>query len=118
LLVHQQFHHTGPLPLPSQLADYEAVYPGAAQWIIEQADKNAQHAREMERQAISLERTDMLLHRLLPFGLVAAFLVATVILTFVSPAAGTAGFCATVAGVLIAYLTGRTPPTGQGSDSE
>jgi hypothetical protein len=73
----------------------------------------------MERQAISLQRTDMLLHRLLPFGLVAAFLIACIILTFVSPAAGTAALAITMAGVLTAYLTGRTPPAGRdGSDSE
>lgn len=102
-------HHVGPLPPPAVLADYEAAHQGAAQWIIEQAEKNAAHAREMELRAIRLQRLDMLLHRLLPFGLVVAFLIASLALAYFNPAAGAAGVIATLGTVLIAYLTGRAP---------
>ena len=101
--------HAGPLPPPTQFAEYEAVYPGAAHWIIEEAAKNAAHAREMELRAIELQRLDTALHRLLPFALVLAFLIASVIAAFVNPIVGGAGLVATMAGVLVAYLTGRAP---------
>jgi len=85
------------------------VYPGAAHWIIDQAEKNAAHVREMELRAIGLQRLDMLLHRLLPFGLVVAFLIASLALAYFNPAAGAAGLIATLGTVLTAYLTGRAP---------
>lgn len=101
--------HAGPLPPPSQLAEYDAIYPGAARWIIEEAGKNAEHTRTMEARALSIQRTDMLLHRMLPFGLVPVFLAVSVALAFLSPAAGAVGLVVTIGGVVIAYLTGRTP---------
>jgi len=52
-----------------------------------------------------------LLHRLLPFGLVLAFLIASLLIAFASPIVGGVGLIATMAGVLIAYLTGRAPGT-------
>jgi uncharacterized membrane protein len=105
--------HSGPLPPPGQLADYEAVYPGAAEWIIKEAERNAAHVRDMERQGIRAQRIDMLLFRLLPFALVAAFLLASVIIAvFVNPYIGGAAVVATMGGVLTAYLTGHPPTTG------
>jgi hypothetical protein len=62
----------------------------------------------MELRAIKIQRLDVLLHRGLPFALVIAFLVASIIIAFTNPTAGAAGLLATVAGVLTAYLTGRT----------
>jgi uncharacterized membrane protein len=105
--------HLGPLPPPAMLADYEAIYPGAARWIIEEATKGADHARTMEINALRLQRLDTLLHRLLPFGLVLCFLIASIIIAvFASPAAGAVVLIGTIAGVLTAFLTGRaTPPT-------
>jgi uncharacterized membrane protein len=101
--------HAGPLPAPAQFAEYEAVYPGAARWILDEAAKNVAHVRDIERRAIKLQQLDTALHRLLPFALVLAFLIASVIVSFVSPIAGGVGLVATMAGVLIAYLTGRVP---------
>lgn len=109
--------HAGPLPSPAQLADYEAVHPGAAQWIINEATKNAEHARTMERDALKTQRLDILLHRILPFALICAFLAACVGIAFASPAAGAVTLIGTMAAVLTAYLTGRKrdgPPSGDG----
>jgi uncharacterized membrane protein len=107
--------HVGPLPPPGQLAEYEAVSPGAARWIIEEAAKNADHARVMEREAIALQRQDMQLHRLLPFALVVVFLVASVVVAFRSPLVGGTALVVAMGGVLTAYLTGRAP---QGQSTE
>jgi len=99
---------TGLLPPPAQLGEYEAISPGAAKWIFEQAEKNAAHAREMERRGIGIQARDALLRRLLPFGGVVAFLVASAVIAFASPAAGAIAALGTLAGVLYAYL-GRVP---------
>jgi uncharacterized membrane protein len=112
-VIIQQMMHSGPLPAPAQLGEYEAVYPGAAKWIFDQAEKNAEHARTMERRAMELQGRDTLLHRILPFGGVVAFLVASAVIAFASPAAGAVGLFATMGGVLYAYLTGRAPPPTQ-----
>jgi uncharacterized membrane protein len=96
------------------LAEYEAVSPGAAQWIIEEATKSAAHVRDMELRAIKVQRLDTLLHRLLPFALVVVFLAGSIIIAFASPAAGAVALIGTIAGVLIAYLTGRSPPPDSG----
>jgi hypothetical protein len=76
--------------------------PARLAGILEEAAKNAAHARDLERRAIKLQRLDTTLHRLLPFALVLAFLIASVVVTFVSPIVGGAGLVATMAGVLIA----------------
>jgi len=94
------------------------VYPGAARWIIEEATKNAAHAREMELRAIKLQREDMRLHRLLPFALVVVFLIASVLLALVSPVAGAIAVIGTMAGVLTAYLTGHAPSQAAESENE
>jgi uncharacterized membrane protein len=102
------------LPPPEQLAAYEAAFPGAAAWIFDQAAKNSDHARTVETNALQLQRTDQLLHRLLPFGLVLAFLISsTVVAVFASVVWGTAGIGGTIAAVMIAYLTGRAPASSK-----
>jgi energy-coupling factor transporter transmembrane protein EcfT len=63
----------------------------------------------MESRALQLQERDVWLHRLLPFGLVLAFLIASVVIAFASPAASAAALIFRMAGVLTAYLTGRAP---------
>jgi uncharacterized membrane protein len=102
--------HIGPLPPPTLFADYEAVHPGAAGWILDEATKNGDHVRQMELRAIKRDHLDTLLHRLLPFGVVVAFLVASVLIAILaSPVIGGVGMFTTMGAVLIAYLTGRAP---------
>jgi membrane associated rhomboid family serine protease len=62
---------------------------------------------------MELQGRDALLFRVLPFGGVVAFLAASTVLAFASPAAGAAGLFTTMGGVLYAYLTRRAPPPTQ-----
>jgi uncharacterized membrane protein len=99
--------------VPEQLGAYEAIHPGAAAWIFRQAELNAEHFRTMEEKALQARRQDNLLHRLLPFALVLTCIVScTLIATLASAVWGIAGFGATIAAVMVAYLTGRAPPGG------
>ena len=47
--VVQKYHHSGPLPMPEQLAQYEAYCPGAADRIIRMAENQAAHRQEIEK---------------------------------------------------------------------
>lgn len=42
----------GPLPPPEMLAQYEDVFPGAAEWIFEQAAAQGNHRRKMEAKLV------------------------------------------------------------------
>jgi uncharacterized membrane protein len=98
------------LPPPVQVGEFEAIYPGAAKWIFDQAEKNADHIRALERRGMEVQARDALLRRLLPFGGVVVFLVASGVIAFASPAAGAVALLGTMGSVLYAYLTGRVPP--------
>lgn len=92
------------------MREYEDAHPGAAKWIFDQAEKNADHARKIESRGMELQARDAMLRRLLPFGGVVAFLLAANAIAFASPAAGAVTVLGTMGAVLYAYLTGRVPP--------
>lgn len=48
--------HVGPLPSPEVLAQYEEVYPGIAERILQMAEREQSERHEQERMTISLER--------------------------------------------------------------
>lgn len=50
-LTHQQF--SGPIPPPSILEDYDRIIPGAANRILEMAEKDSLHQRKMEETALT-----------------------------------------------------------------
>jgi len=49
LVALQAEHFSGPLPSPKQLADYDAVYPGAAEIIIKAFVDQGQHRMGLEQ---------------------------------------------------------------------
>lgn len=103
--------HAGPLPPPEQLRGYELVHPGAAAWILNEAEKNADHVRAMERLAIAGQTRDATLHRVLPFLLVLAFLLAsTCIAIWASVVLGGIGFGGTLLSVMLAYFKSLPRP--------
>ncbi|WP_284944037.1 hypothetical protein [Acidisoma cladoniae] len=85
--------------------------PGAAEWIINQAEINMDHTRAMEKAAADVQRMDASLHRILPFLLVLVLIVASVVLgLFANPWVGGVSFFSTLASVVIVYLKGNSPP--------
>ena len=66
-------HFSGPLPPPSILEKYEAIYPGAAQLIIDSYIAQSEHRQELEKQVIRAGARDSLIGLILAFilGLVA-----------------------------------------------
>jgi uncharacterized membrane protein len=97
--------HQGPLPPPQILAAYELVHPGSAAWVLKEAEAEAAHVRNMEHLALSYQARDALLHRILPFTLVATLLIISAILgVFANAVLGGVAFLSTLAGVVIIYL--------------
>lgn len=90
------------------------MYPGASKLIFDEAASNAAHAREMEKSALRLRWWDAVLHRLLPFGVVMSFLIAsTLVAIFANIYVGGLAMGATLGSVLIAYLTGKAPRSSE-----
>jgi uncharacterized membrane protein len=46
-------HHSGPLPSPVILSQYEAIVPGAAAGIFEDFHKNSDHIRKMNENVVN-----------------------------------------------------------------
>ena len=63
---------SGPLPIPGELRAYENICPGAADRIIQMAEKQGEHRRKQEDKAVSAAVIDGHL------GLVFAFIVSVV----------------------------------------
>ena len=96
--------HSGPLPAAEDFQAYEAAHPGTAAWILDEAAKSADHARSMERDGIRIAARDAFLFRVLPFSIVALFLIVFTIVSFASVWVGAVGLGATLTSVVIAYL--------------
>jgi uncharacterized membrane protein len=99
--------HQGLLPPPQILGGYEQVHQGAAAWILREAEASAAHVREMERRVLEYQARDALLHRALPFFLVAILLVASTFMAiFANVYMGGIAFFSTLASVVTVYLKG------------
>lgn len=101
--------HSGPLPLPAMLAEYEQIVPGLAADIAGQFKSEAEHRRDMERQDRDILRRGQL------FGfasVLAALGVAAIALILGHPAvAGVIGG-STVVGVAGVFVIGRLTRPG------
>ena len=59
--VSESRHYSGPLPLPEDLAKYDQVVPGAAERIMQMAEKEMQHRHENDNMmAKNIVRTTIL----------------------------------------------------------
>ena len=65
--------HKGPLPAAAEFKGYKDAHPPAADWILAEATKSADHFRKTEAIGAKVASRDALLFRLLPFGIVLAF---------------------------------------------
>ncbi len=69
MVAQARYTHSGPLPAPEQLAQYNAIAPDAAERIIQMAVDQANHRRELEKVVIKAGARDSLL------GLVFGFII-------------------------------------------
>ncbi len=50
--------HSGPLPDPATLANYERLVPGTAERILRWAEQEAEHRRALEREAVAAQAAE------------------------------------------------------------
>lgn len=73
--------HSGPMPAPKQLAQYDSVLPGTAQIIRDEFQANGAHVRRMEERALEAQKDDndqnrKVAERLVWGALIASFVLA------------------------------------------
>lgn len=74
MVVSESF--AGPIAHPRHLREYEAISPGAADRIIQMAEKRSDHQMNMERSVLDAEEKDQRLGMLLGAGLFALLILA------------------------------------------
>ena len=70
----------GPLPPPSQLAQFDAVVPGCAERIIRMAEQEGEHAREVQMRAVKATVIGQYLGQAFALVLAASAMVASYLL--------------------------------------
>lgn len=92
---------SGPIPPPNIIAGYEEVVPGAADRIIQMAEKQAAHRQSIEQMVAKVEARDSLLGILFAFVLGIGSIVAciVVVLTVRENAGAIAGSLLGVTGI-------------------
>ncbi len=108
--LHATITHTrlGPIPAAAEFAEYQRIFPGAGQWLLDQAALDAEHLRDMERRSLQLAHLHTSLQHVVPAVTVTVALVTSgAIAVFANAGAGAAVFAATIASILTAYLTGQ-----------
>lgn len=112
-------YHSGPMPSPRQLEEYDKVLPGLATEIKDEFLKNGQHVRESERQAIEYTKNDNDKNRRVAERLVWGSLICSVVLAL----AGhdwVAGILAgtTVVAVITGFLQNRSKKQQENTEIE
>jgi len=99
-----QEYHSGPLPPPGVIKQYNEIIPGSAERILKMAEKEQEHRFEMNKQTISIDK----------WGQRYAFLIATLGLSMSGFLAylGETGFAmstsiSTIGGIVTAYIYGQ-----------
>lgn len=100
--------HSGPMPSPKQLAEYDKVLPGTAKIIREEFQANGGHVRTMEARAVEYHKHDNVENRKIAERLIWAALAATVLLALAGHdwVAGTIAV-STVGAVVTGFLNKR-----------
>lgn len=108
--------HSGPMPPPRQLAQYEEVLPGTAKIIRDEFQANGAHVRLVEMRAMELQKDDNDKNRTVAQQLVWGALVASVLLALADQqwVAGTIAV-STVGAVVTGFLNRRSTSSDQAS---
>ena len=110
-VVHHQQIHSGPIPSPAILKEYDNIIPGSAERILQMAEKDAQHQRDISLKALNAERLEHLRGQYLGFGIGgAALLTSIVAMIFGHPSTASIIGGTTVVGLVTVFVIGRKAP--------
>jgi len=101
--------YSGPLPHPAILQQYNKIVPGAAERILEMAEQNAKHRRNLQFAALKAQKSEIRIGQLFGFGIgISALSTSIVAMYFGFPAvAGIIGGT-TVVGLVTVFVIGRS----------
>lgn len=110
---------SGPIPTPSELAEYEGVVPGLATAIVEQWQKETAHRREQEIRHLDASIGEMKEGRAYALIVVlAAFALSAFIVSSGYPIAGSVVGGGVVLGLATAFLRGRADRQTQAAPTD
>ena len=105
-ITQQQF--SGPVPHPQILQEYEQILPGAAERILSMAEKDAEHQRTIEMEAITLAGDESRRGQTYGFSIgITAFITSIVALLLGSEKTAMALGGTTLFGLVAVFVTGR-----------
>lgn len=107
IAVHQA-HYSGPIPPAQELANYENIVPGAAERILQMAEKSQLHQSEMEKACITAKDGEVKRGQRFAFMVtLGAFIVSGIAMFLGYPYAASAIAVATITGLAVAFVKGR-----------
>jgi len=103
----QSTSFSGPLPPPEMLREYDQIYPGAAEKIIQMAESQLHHRQSLERQVIEAEIRQAARGQWIAGAIaLAGLLAATLVGVFGSPVVGGAIAAMDVVGLAAVFIYG------------
>jgi uncharacterized membrane protein len=107
-IIQQLRHFSGPLPSPDNLLNYDKVTPGAANRIIEMAEKNQEHRLYINRVLAESDVKKSLRGQIFGFAIAAiAFTVATICAFLDQKEIGIASIGFSLVSIVSTFVLGR-----------
>ena len=107
-IIQQLRHFSGPLPSPDNLLNYDKVTPGAANRIIEMAEKNQEHRLYINRVLAESDVKKSLRGQIFGFAIAAiAFTVATICAFLDQKEIGMASIGFSLVSIVSTFVLGR-----------
>lgn len=107
--IQHETHHSGPLPAPETLQQYNEIIPNGAERIMQMAESQSEHRKSLERKVIESQTRQSERGQIIA-GILALILIAAGASAFLTGHDGVAGtiFGVTVVGLVTVFLLGKT----------
>ena len=105
---HQQQIHSGPIPSPDVMRQYDLLLPGAAERILQMAEREAQHQHDIVKNSLDAQRREIRRGQILGFLIGISSLSSSVVALYLNHPT-TAGILGgtTVVGLVTVFVIGR-----------
>lgn len=107
--IQQETHHSGPLPAPETLAQYNEIIPNGAERIMAMAETQSEHRKALEAKVIQSQTCQSERGQIIA-GILAFVLIGAGVAAFLTGHDGVAGtiFGVTVVGLVTVFVIGKS----------
>ncbi|MFW6275566.1 MAG: DUF2335 domain-containing protein, partial [bacterium] len=106
--IEHQEHHSGPLPHPRTLKEYNSIIENGAERIVTVFEKQSDHRMQLEKKVITSQTTQSLLGQIFGFVIAIVFLIAGIYLVVNGhEAAGITIFGLDIVGLVTVFVIGK-----------